>query len=164
MSKPLTASFVVKGKPRSKLRARVARARPTRVVANISAISDVMTTSEYHKLSTAVKQPLAIYTPSQTTTQEKLIAWTARAQKCPLFKGPLCLQIKFGFGTAIWDRWGKPHTNTPDLSNLVKCVEDALNGIAYTDDRQIVDLHAEKLWVYEADEGTHITLVAYDPQ
>lgn len=34
----------------------------------------------------------------------------------------------------------------PDLSNIVKLVEDALNGLAYEDDAQIVDVRAAKVW------------------
>jgi Holliday junction resolvase RusA-like endonuclease len=36
------------------------------------------------------------------------------------------------------------HDKTPDLDNLVKAVVDGLNGIAFHDDRQIVQLVARK--------------------
>ena len=32
----------------------------------------------------------------------------------------------------------------PDLDNVSKCILDALNGIAYKDDSQVVDLHITK--------------------
>lgn len=32
----------------------------------------------------------------------------------------------------------------PDLDNIIKCVTDGLNGIAYQDDKQIVSIRAEK--------------------
>ena len=35
-------------------------------------------------------------------------------------------------------------TKKPDADNLAKCVCDALNGMAYTDDSQIVELIVEK--------------------
>ena len=40
----------------------------------------------------------------------------------------------------------------PDLSNLVKAVEDAANGILWNDDSQVVILHAKKAYDWEARE------------
>lgn len=40
---------------------------------------------------------------------------------------------------------GRP-TKRPDNDNLYKGITDALNGIAYYDDSQIVDTHIHKLW------------------
>lgn len=34
----------------------------------------------------------------------------------------------------------------PDLDNLVKLAGDALKGIVYVDDKQIVDMHLRKRW------------------
>lgn len=38
----------------------------------------------------------------------------------------------------------------PDMDNIVKVVCDALNGVAYDDDKQIVQIYAEKRYGYEA--------------
>ena len=35
-------------------------------------------------------------------------------------------------------------TKKPDADNLLKCVGDALNGLAYDDDSQVVQCHVEK--------------------
>ncbi len=40
----------------------------------------------------------------------------------------------------------KYHTSTPDLSNLVKLIEDAYNGFLYKDDSQIIETRAIKLY------------------
>lgn len=32
----------------------------------------------------------------------------------------------------------------PDISNVLKSIEDALNGLAYVDDKQIISVYAEK--------------------
>lgn len=45
--------------------------------------------------------------------------------------------------------YGTYHTKKPDADNLVKCVQDSLNGICYVDDAQIAVLNARK---YYADK------------
>lgn len=37
----------------------------------------------------------------------------------------------------------------PDLSNIIKIIEDALNLVAYKDDSQIVEIFASKHWSHE---------------
>jgi len=37
------------------------------------------------------------------------------------------------------------YTSVPDLDNLSKPVKDALKGVAYLDDSQVVDLHVRKI-------------------
>lgn len=51
-----------------------------------------------------------------------------------------------------------PHTKKPDTDNLAKCVLDALNGIAYQDDSQIVALRVTK---YYAEEP-HVDVEIYE--
>ena len=50
---------------------------------------------------------------------------------------------------------GKRHpypAKRPDLSNIVKLVEDALNGHAWKDDSYIVDITARKRWAFEQQD------------
>ena len=47
----------------------------------------------------------------------------------------------------------------PDMDNIVKVVADALNGVAYHDDTQVVLVVAKK--VYSAMEGLDITVEEY---
>ena len=87
------------------------------------------------------------YTPTKTVTAEKAIA---DAYTGPLFPAGVLLQVEFIFtldGTAM--------TLTPidveksklrgDLDNYAKLVGDALNGVAYEDDAQVMRMIAEKL-------------------
>lgn len=41
---------------------------------------------------------------------------------------------------------GKPHTQVPDLTNLIKFTEDALNSLAWKDDKLIWCISARKIW------------------
>ena len=39
----------------------------------------------------------------------------------------------------------KPFLSKPDVDNVIKCVMDGLNGVAYSDDKQVTLIVAEKL-------------------
>ncbi len=49
------------------------------------------------------------------------------------------------------------HAQTPDISKLARCIEDAMTGIVYHDDRQIFSEHIERQWV-EVKAGAEITI------
>lgn len=53
-------------------------------------------------------------------------------------------------------------TKKPDLSNIVKGIEDALNGLAYKDDALIVRLHTVKL--YSEIPRVEVTLIDWDKE
>lgn len=62
------------------------------------------------------------------------------------FKGPLCLTIGFIFERPHARLKEEAHIIKPDLDNLAKGVMDALNGIAWHDDSQVVSLILNKQW------------------
>jgi Holliday junction resolvase RusA-like endonuclease len=45
-------------------------------------------------------------------------------------------------------------TKKPDASNILKSVEDGMNGVVYKDDSQIVNIHVTK--VYSSEAGVDI--------
>ena len=45
-----------------------------------------------------------------------------------------------------------------DLDNIAKTILDALNGIAYEDDKQIVELHVEKYYTSEPTEYVEVKI------
>ena len=51
-------------------------------------------------------------------------------------------------------------TKKPDCDNALKCVADALNGLAYDDDSQLVQCHVEK-W-YAEDPRIEVILRGYE--
>ncbi|WP_118999708.1 RusA family crossover junction endodeoxyribonuclease [Cereibacter sphaeroides] len=69
-------------------------------------------------------------------------------------EGPVKLTVRAVFKIPVsWSKkkaaalFGRPHTQKPDLSNLIKHVEDGLNRIAWVDDGQIAKYgESEKVW------------------
>lgn len=73
-----------------------------------------------------------VFTPPKTHAAEELIAWKARAAGVRISTSDVSVTAGFYFT-------GK---RRGDIDNLVKTVLDALNGVAYVDDRQVVHLQA----------------------
>ena len=75
------------------------------------------------------------YTPKRTKDFERLVAemFVLRCHRHPPWTGDV------GLGVTAY---GAHHA--ADASNILKAVEDALNGIAYKDDVQVQRTHAEK--------------------
>jgi Holliday junction resolvase RusA-like endonuclease len=105
-----------------------------------------------------------IYTPKKTKDAEALIKLYARTYISPTDQ-PLSMRIRFGM--PIPKSYSKAkrlaiqngelhHTKTPDLDNLLKLVLDGLNGVAYIDDKQIIELSAAKF--YAESVGTTVQI------
>lgn len=74
------------------------------------------------------------YTPARTRTWEELIAWRfVERHGRPLLAGPVRIELHFAGVQA-----------NQDIDNLAKSCLDALNGIAFNDDRQVVELIVRK--------------------
>jgi len=98
------------------------------------------------------------------------VAETAMAGRDP-FEGPLSLSVRFRM--PIPKSSNKrvktsmaageiPPTTKPDTSNMVKSIEDAMNGVAFVDDAQIVRLFASK--IYAEVPGVDVRVEAFDHQ
>lgn len=75
------------------------------------------------------------YTPTRTREYENLVAWEARmAHVGDTFPGPVKLDLLI-----------KSSKCRADTSNILKAIEDAMNGIVYNDDRQIMEIHIRRI-------------------
>lgn len=85
------------------------------------------------------------FTPDKTAAWEESIQGQAlKHMPERLLEGPLAVTMTFYFVKPASARRRKyPHVR-PDLDNAVKSVKDALNGLMWKDDAQIVDLIALK--------------------
>lgn len=72
------------------------------------------------------------HTPIRTARWEDTIGWSARAAGVEPLAGDVSVMVAFR-------RKGKQRA---DVDNLLKSVLDGLNGIAFADDKQVVELHA----------------------
>lgn len=92
------------------------------------------------------------YTPKKSADYERLIA--SHWKHAPTDK-PVALRMEFGMPIpASWPKYRRAEAlqgsllpaKKPDIDNLVKAVLDALNGIAYDDDGQVVEVSARKVY------------------
>ncbi len=94
------------------------------------------------------------YTPAKTVNYEKLVKhyYMDQAEGIKL-SGPIRMEIYLFFPipksyskkqVELIKAQGMVHTKKPDISNCLKSIEDALNGLAYDDDSQIVEIMAWK--------------------
>ena len=106
------------------------------------------------------------YTPKATRDYEKMIGSEYLAQDGRKHTGEISLKVEAVFKIPkSWTkkkRWetidtGKRPECRPDIDNIVKVAMDGLNGIAYDDDAQVVEISARKLYGLDF-EGLLITV------
>lgn len=110
------------------------------------------------------------YTPKSTREYEKRIvtAWQAAGAVSFPAGVPLAITVYARFPipksagkskrAAMEGSWHTIHRG--DVDNVVKAVQDALNGHAYPDDCAVCKIHAEKLW--SQTPGTTIIIQAIE--
>lgn len=104
------------------------------------------------------KTGIRMYTPAKTADYEascRTAAMVAMQGKAPLAGAlfvsfvlhmPIPASLSLKKQVALN---GKPHVKKPDASNVVKAVEDALNGVVWHDDSQIAHLSVQKVYSLE---------------
>lgn len=109
------------------------------------------------------------YTPDSTTEYEQAVQWAYKAAA-----GGFCFPTDTPLRLVVWAFMERPKsasritrqlmgagklrpTKKPDWDNIGKIVCDALNGIAYGDDTQIVDGRVIKLFCADG-EKPHISV------
>lgn len=109
------------------------------------------------------------YTPKSTKNYEKAVKQAYRAKYGDIepYEGAVLIKIWAFFPIPKSDSKKKRKeklerkvlpTVIPDLDNIVKCVSDGLNGVAYQDDKQIVSITAHKVY-----NGEPYVLVSLEP-
>ena len=104
-------------------------------------------------------------TYSDQTTEEGRFQSLAASQVDRLLDGPVGLKCIFYMPVPkntskkkmdLIKKGFVPHIKRPDISNLLKFIEDCLNGIAWKDDSQISKLTAYKIYGLEPKTEIYI--------
>jgi len=95
-----------------------------------------------------------VHTPDKTRLWEEMAAWEARRQyQGEPLEGPIDLDVQATFAVPrSWPLWKQKqaeedmvvHIVRPDASNVLKAVEDALQGIVFSDDSQLAMVSIDK--------------------
>jgi Holliday junction resolvase RusA-like endonuclease len=117
-----------------------------------------------------LKAFIGAYDPKKSKNFKEVVAWHAKIKAMEVglkepCQDPIALEIVFQMGKPNGSRY---HTKRPDLDNLVKSVKDALTGIIWKDDAQIIRLTAEKRYgqemvvisVMSVEESTQTSILA----
>jgi Holliday junction resolvase RusA-like endonuclease len=94
------------------------------------------------------------YTPAATVQWEATVSNVVAAEihgALPIFKGNVCLDLTFYV-----------HGRSGDNDNLQKAIQDALNGVLYADDYQIVETHTRRFACRRLDERVVISIRSAD--
>lgn len=116
---------------------------------------------------------ITLYTPKTTATYESTVALAASHAMAgrPPITGPA--EVLMTLVLPVPKSWSKRKqadalagqlmpTTKPDMDNVVKAVFDAVNGIVWTDDVQVVGLRVRK--TYGATPCVQVTVSPYVPQ
>ena len=86
------------------------------------------------------------YTDPKTKKYEEAIGTLYLAGKGKMHTGKLKVYIRFCFAVKDKKKQFAFKDTKPDIDNLIKSLLDGLNGVAWKDDAQIVEIKAAKLY------------------
>lgn len=101
-----------------------------------------------------------VYTPKRTKSFETLVKEIAYEHFEKPLEGAVSIYADFYFPrpkNRIWKKKPMPRewkTTRPDIDNLFKSLLDGLNGIAFRDDAQIVEVRVKK-FICSGDDVPH---------
>ena len=107
---------------------------------------------------------ITMYTPAETAKYEARVKRLAQGAwgNNPVSLRPIDLQVTVYVEIPTsWPNWKQDAaargvvvpTGVPDLDNFVKAISDAMNGVVYRDDGQIVQLDAVKIYAQPSEPG-----------
>lgn len=80
--------------------------------------------------------------------EDALVARLARQAPPDPMGGPLSVEVRWCFATRGAHAQGEPHTSRPDMSNMLKTLEDCMVRAGWiVDDSLVCDEHMAKAWM-----------------
>ncbi len=122
--------------------------------------------------ATTINGRARMYTPAKTASYEGKVAMAATQAMagCPPIECPavICLDVHLPIARS-WSKKAKaaaladlaPPARKPDADNVLKAICDAINGIVWIDDVQVVDVVMRKR--YRDVPGVYVEIEPYEP-
>lgn len=106
-----------------------------------------------------------VYTPKKTREYETDIktAYISMSKGYSYKDTPVIVCIEARLKRAKSNK-RKYAVTKPDLDNIIKAVLDGLNGVAFDDDRQVIEISAKKLYCNAENDMPYTEVVIYPKQ
>ena len=104
------------------------------------------------------------FTPKKVAAWEKLVKEEASKHFDQPLSGPIQVSMIFYMNRPESRRKDIWVPTTPDLDNLEKAVLDALNGVAYEDDRYVVAKNAQKRYIHRDEPRVCVRVTSLSKQ
>ena len=105
-----------------------------------------------------------VYDPQKDEKEDAITQLRLQHKNLPILDGPLNLNVTFFMPPPPSMSYKKkcflydlPHFKKPDLSNLIKYLEDVAQGIIFSDDSRITSISAKKIYAETARTEFQIT-------
>jgi Holliday junction resolvase RusA-like endonuclease len=104
------------------------------------------------------------FTPKRVAAWERTIREEAAKHFNEPMEGPVMISLIFHMARPGSRRKEVYVSTTPDLDNLEKAVLDALNGVAYEDDRFVVAKNAQKRYILNGKPRVSVRVTSLNRQ
>lgn len=117
--------------------------------------------------ATTVNGRARVYTPATSAAYEEAVRDAGQPHFAAPLEGPIKLRVVAYFEMPVsWSKRkreamrGGFHTQKPDGDNVLKSIEDGLNGIAWIDDCQVADARVVKRWASYSETFVQVEVAA----
>jgi len=104
------------------------------------------------------------FTPKRVAVWEKMVKEEAAKHFDAPLPGPIMVVMTFHMSRPASRRTETWVPTTPDLDNLEKAILDALNGVAYIDDRFVVSKSSQKRYVRKDEPRVEVRVTSLSNQ